>query len=331
MGNLPQVVITDTVTGDLTPEATILEGVAEVVALGATDEEMLVGKVEQAAALIVYHELSITRKTLDRLQACKLVCRGGVGIDNVDGAYARELGIPFTNVPDYGSEEVADSAIGMAVSLARGVHLSNARGLVDIGPWSYERAGIAFRFRGTTFGIVGLGRIGTAAAIRAKAFGFDVAFYDPYKPDGYDKALGLRRIETLEELLAQSRIVSLHCPLTEETQHLIDAQSLAVMQPGSYLVNTARGAVVDTSILPDALEAGQLAGAGIDVLPQEPPADDDPLLLAWRDPEHAANHRLILNPHTAFYCEEGLGEMRTKSATACRRAILGQPLRNLVN
>jgi D-3-phosphoglycerate dehydrogenase/C-terminal binding protein len=179
--------------------------------------------------------------------------------------------------------------------------------------------------------VVGLGRIGTAAALRAKALGMDVAFYDPYKPSGYDKALGIRCVEDLGELLAQSYVVSLHCPLTDETHHLINRQTIAKMPAGSYLVNTARGLVVDTAAIPDAVASGHLAGAGIDVLEHEPPAADHPLVNAWRDPAHPAHHRVIINPHSAFYSEEGLMDMRTKGSHACRKALCGQPIPNVVN
>jgi C-terminal binding protein len=181
------------------------------------------------------------------------------------------------------------------------------------------------------FGIVGLGRIGTAAAVRAKALGMDVVFYDPFKPDGYDKALGVRRAETLEELLAKSDVVSLHCPLTDRTRRLINADTLRLMRRGSYLVNTARGGVVDTGAVADALAGGQLAGAALDVLPTEPPAADDEILVAWRDRDHPAYDRLILNPHSAFYSEEGLTDMRVSGAEACRRALTGRAVRNVVN
>jgi D-3-phosphoglycerate dehydrogenase/C-terminal binding protein len=159
----------------------------------------------------------------------------------------------------------------------------------------------------------------------------DVVFYDPYVPDGRDKSLGIRRAETLEELLAESHVVSMHCPLTSETQHLINAKTIAQMKRGSFLVNTARGAVVDVTAIPEAIRSGQLAGAGIDVLEDEPPPEDHPLLVAWRDPNHPAYHRLIVNPHAAFYSEEGLLDMRIKGTEACRRALLGLPLRNVVN
>ncbi len=326
-----RVVLTDYIDDDLQPERQVLDGVARVEALRAHHEDELLGRVEDADAMVVFHEISVSRKILDRLEKCRVIVRAGAGFDNVDGQAARERNIPFCNVPDYGSEEVADSALALALSLTRGSHLANSMLRDGPGPWSYRAVVPLSRLRGRVFGVVGLGRIGTAAALRAKTLGMDVVFHDPYKPDGYDKSLGIRRAETLDELLAQSYVVSLHCPLNEETHHLIDAVALAHMPRGSYLVNTARGAIVDTAALPEALGSGQLAGAGIDVIEQEPPAADHPLMLAWRDPSHPAHHRLIVNPHIAFYSEEGLLDMRMKSVEACRRALLGRPLRNVVN
>ncbi len=215
--------------------------------------------------------------------------------------------------------------------LWRAASLSRTRNCAGQGPWYYTEVAPLHRLRGRVFAIVGLGRIGTAIALRAKAFGLDVVFYDPYLPDGRDKSLGIRRAESLAELLRQANLVSLHCPLTEETRHLINAQTLALLPKGAYLVNTARGAIVDTAAIPDVLASGQLAGAAIDVLPNEPPNDNDPLIRAWRDPEHPAHHRLIINPHSAFYTEQGFCEMRTKGAEAVHRVLLGQPLRNVVN
>jgi D-3-phosphoglycerate dehydrogenase/C-terminal binding protein len=187
------------------------------------------------------------------------------------------------------------------------------------------------RLRGRTFAIVGLGRIGIATALRAKAIGMDVAFYDPYRQDGFDKTLGIRRVESVEDLFRQAHVLSLHCPLTPETRHLVNAESLEWLPRGAYLVNTARGGVVDTAAVPAALASGRLAGAGIDVLVQEPPAADDPLLVAWRDREHPAYERLIINPHAAFYSEEGLLDMRVKGSEACRRVLRGEVPRNVVN
>ena len=326
-----RVVITDFIDDDLAPERAGLDGLATVEALDGYSEDDLAGRIETADAIMMYHNLALTRRTIERLDRCRLIVRCGAGIDNVDHAFARTRGITVANVPDYGTEEVADSAIAMMLALVRGVNLYNVRLRDRPDPWMYTVAGPIHRLRGRTFGVVGLGRIGTAAALRAKALGMDVAFYDPYKPDGYDKALGVQRCESARDLFAASHVLSLHSPLTEETRHLVNAESLAWLPPGAYLVNTARGGIVDTTALPDALASGQLAGAGIDVLVGEPPAADHPLLVAWRDPTHPAYERLIVNPHAAFYSVEGLLDMRTKGTDACRRVLLGMPLRNVVN
>ncbi len=325
------VMLTDFIRDELEPERRVLGELAEVTALGARTEDELVGRIEEADAIILFHEMVLTRKTVGSLRRCKLIVRAGVGFDNVDHVFARSVGIPVGNIPDYGSEEVADTAIAMALALARGVHFLSSRLRAREGAWSYLQVVPLARLRGSVFGIVGLGRIGTAAALRAKALGMDVAYYDPYKPDGYDKAVGVRRVEAIEELLAQSLVVSIHCPATHQTRQMIDAAAIARMPRGSYLVNTARGPIVESRAVVEAIGSGHLAGAGIDVYEHEPPGPDDPLLVAWRDPNHPAYHRLILNPHAAFYSEAGLLDMRLKGAEACRRAILGLPLRNIVN
>ena len=326
-----RVCIADFVTADLAPELGQLGDLAEVVALDARTEADLHGPVDDADAVMLYHDVGIRRDTIARLTNCKLIVRCGVGFDNVDHRFARERGIPVCNVPDYGTEEVADSAIGLMLSLTRGINQMNNRLQRGEGPWSYAPSVPLRRLRGRVFAVVGLGRIGTAAALRAKALGMDVVFYDPLKPDGYDKAVGLRRAETLDDLLRQAFVLSTHCPLTPETRGLIDARAISLMPDGSYLVNTARGAVVDTTAIPDAIRSGKLAGAAIDVFPHEPPPPDHPLLAAWRDPADPCHDRVILNPHSAFYSEEGLLDMRIKGAAACRRALLGEPLRNVVN
>src|SRR3954447_7899410 len=166
-----KIVITDFVADTLTTEKSILGDFAEVVALDAHDEHELAGKIDDADAIILYHSLSITRKSLDLLKNCKLIVRGGVGIDNIDHAYARKLGIPVANIPDYGSEDVADTAIGMVLALARGITFLNSRLREGLGEWSYTQVKPLKRLRNSSIGIVGLGRIGTAAALRAKALG----------------------------------------------------------------------------------------------------------------------------------------------------------------
>lgn len=326
-----RVAVTDFINDDLRTERDILGDVADITAYDAYTEADLVGKIDDADAVMIYHNLELTRTTIGRLTNCKLIVRCGVGFDNVDRIYARERGIPVGNVPDYGTEEVADSAIGLMLAMTRGINFLNNRLQRKVGAWMYTPVAPLRRLRGRVFGIIGLGRIGSAAALRAKALGMDVAFYDPLKPDGYDKALGVRRVEKLDDLLRQSFVLSVHCPLTPDTKNIVNARALSLMPDGSYLVNTARGATVDAAAVPDAVRSGKLAGAAIDVLPFEPPPDDHPLLAAWRDPADPCHDRVIVNPHSAFYSEEGLLDMRVKGAQACRRALLGESLRNVVN
>ena len=325
------VVVTDFINPPLTHEERILGDLAHVTACNAYSEDDLVGKLERADAIMLYHFISLTEKTISRLENCRLIVRCGVGYDNVDWRYARSCGIPVANVPDYGTEEVADSAIGMALTLMRGIHYMNSRLQRGAGPWIYEQVKPTHRLRGRVFGIVGLGRIGTATALRAKSLGLEVVFYDPYVPDGKDKSLGIKRAEEFAELLAASDIISMHCPRTEETQHMICDETIAKMKPESFLINTARGGVVDAQAVLRAIENNHLRGAGLDVLETEPPDENDPLMIAWRDPSHPAHDRIIINPHAAFYSEEGLDDMRIKGSQNCRRVLEGHPPRNVVN
>lgn len=331
MSQRAKVVVADFITEPLEDERRVLGDLADVTALNAFSENDLIGRIEDADAIMLYHFIGISAPTMARLNKCKLIARCGVGFDNVDLQAARARGIDVANVPDYGTEDVADSAIGMMLSLTRGIHFLNNRLQAGRGLWSHGQAQPLHRLRGRAFGIVGIGRIGTATALRAKALGMEVVYHDPYVPQGRDKSLGIRAVETLDELLAQADVISLHCPLSPETKHLINRQTIGKMRPGSYVVNTSRGGVVDVLAVLEAITAGHLRGAAIDVLETEPPPDDHPLVVAWRDPAHPAHSRLILNPHSAFYSEEGLRDMRIKGSENCRRVLLGRPPYNVVN
>jgi phosphoglycerate dehydrogenase-like enzyme len=301
-------------------ESPILGDVAELELARATGEEQLRERLPHADALILYHDIPmLTDASLAVAGRCRGIVRAGVGFNNVDLEAAGERGIVVCNVPDYGTEEVADHAIMMLLALARGLKASDES--MRRGEWEYRSAGPAPRLRGKVLGIVGCGRIGTATALRAKAFGLDVVFYDPLLPDGVDKALGIRRAYRLEDLLAESRFLSLHCYLSPATHHMIDAAALARLPRGAYLINTARGPVVEQEALIAALDSGHLAGAGIDVFEREPL--DEPRL---RD--HPA---VLLTPHSAFYSAEGFVELRRKTALEVRRLLLGEPPRNPVN
>jgi len=305
---------------DATVETPLLEDLARIEIAGAADEAELADRLPGADAIILYHDLSrLSDASLALAGRCRGIVRAGVGFNNVDIAAAGRRGIVVCNIPDYGTEEVADHSIGLMLAVARQFHPCDAA--IRAGRWDYRTALAAPRLRGKTLGLVGCGRIGAATALRAKAFGLDVVFFDPFLPDGAEKALGVRRVRRLDELMAQSLIVSLHCFLDESTRHLIDAAALAAMPRGGILVNTARGPLVDQAALVDALDSGHLLGAGIDVVEREP-LDDERLR---RHP------RVVLTPHCAFYSIEGFVELRRKTAEEVRRLLTGEPPRNPVN
>ncbi len=272
-----------------------------------------------AQALIVWHNTPIGRNGLARLRNCRALIRNGVGVDSVDIDAARELGLPVCNVPDYGTEEVADHAIALTLALCRQLFPldQEAKGL----GWTIRVEAKLRRLRELTFGIVGLGRIGTATALRAKALGFQVCFYDPYLPNGVDKAVGVSRARSLDELLKNSDVLSIHCPLNQETRHMIAERQLALLKPTSFVVNTSRGGIIKKSAILAALRAGRLAGAGLDVVEEEP----------LKTAEEAATPNLIVTCHAAFCSLESKAEMRRTSARIARAAILGEPLENVVN
>jgi phosphoglycerate dehydrogenase-like enzyme len=242
-----------------------------------------------------------------------------VGFDTVDLAAAAKAGIPVCNVPDYGTEEVADHALALALALYRQLFTLDAEAK-KLG-WKIEVQHKMRRLSTQTFGIVGLGRIGTATALRAKAFGFKVVFYDPYVPSGTHKAVGIARVSSLDELLKTADLVSIHTPSTSETRGMIGAREVALMKPTAFLVNTARGDIVQKAPLFAALREGRLAGAGLDVVENEP----------LRTAEEAATPNLICTCHAAFCSPEGMVEMRSTSAKIARAAVLGQPVWNRVN
>lgn len=326
-----KVYVTDFWTGPPDVEQEALGEAGRVIVLGRHDERELLPTVADADALLVWHDIRITRPTIEALQRCKAIVRIGVGYDNVDCAAARSRGIAVCNVPDYGTEDVADHALAMLLALARNL-VEYQRDLREPSPrWDARGCRRTPRLRGMVFGVVGLGRIGSATALRAKAFGMDVVAYDPLIPDGRDKALGIRSVHTLEELLRQADVVSVHTWLDDVTRNMFNADTISKMKAGAILLNTARGPICDTRAVLAALESGALAGVGLDVLPTEPPPADDPLLRAARDPAHVAWRRCVLTPHSAFFTEEGFVEMRRKAAREARRALLGERLRNCVN
>ena len=272
-----------------------------------------------ANAIIIWHNMPLTAQGIAKLKNCRAIIRNGVGFDSVDIVAAKARGIAVCNVPDYGTEEVADDAIALAMALCRQLFPLEAEAKTL--SWNINISPKLRRLSTLTFGIVGLGRIGTATALRAKALGFRVIFHDPYLPNGADKAVGITRIRTLDELLAQTDVLSLHCPLNSETRHLIAERELTLLRPGAFVVNTARGAIIKKTAILAALREGRLAGAGLDVI------EDEPLHSA----EEAATPNLIATCHAAFCSVESKIEMRSTSARIALAAVTGAKLENVVN
>jgi lactate dehydrogenase-like 2-hydroxyacid dehydrogenase len=263
----------------------------------------------------------------------RLVVTSGVGFNHVDLAACGARGIPVCNTPDYGTTEVADHALALTLALLRGIAAYNQRLLTRDDAWATLTLPLApvRRIAGLTFGLVGLGRIGTAAALRAQAFRMQPMFYDPHLPAGAELSFGFRRARTLAELMAASDVLSIHCPLTPQTRGMIGADALQAAKPGLLLVNTARGPVVDLDALERALRDGRVVAAGLDVLPIEPLDRSHPLLAAWTRQEAWLEGRLIVTPHAAFYTPESLADMRRLSAQAVADFVERNHLRSCVN
>ncbi len=267
------------------------------------------------------------------MDRAKIVVQAGVGFNHIDIEACARRGIPVCNTPDYGTMEVADHTVALALTLIRGTAAYDERLRTRDGAWSTLALPLppVRRLSGLVFGIVGLGRIGTAVARRMQPFGLRIVFYDPFVPPGQELALGLDRAPTLPALLAAADVLSLHCPLTRRTRGLVNDQTVAQMKPGVVLLNTSRGGVVDLDAVEAGLRTGRIGAAGLDVLPEEPPDLRHPLLAAWQAREPWLEGRLIVTPHAAFYTPESLADMRRLSMMAAAGFLHDGTLRGCVN
>jgi phosphoglycerate dehydrogenase-like enzyme len=269
---------------------------------------------------------------LEKLTNCRVYVKPAVGFDDVDIQAWGERGIPVCNTPDYGTREVADHAMALMLTLTKSIAFHDESLRADPrGAWRPALNPFGQRLADCTFGVVGLGRIGTAVALRAKAFDMDVVFHDPYKPSGSELSLGIRRADTLAELMGQCDIVSVHAPLNDETRNLIGAGALAAAKPGLIVVNTARGPIVDIDALHDAMKANVVLAAGLDVLPDEPANLEKPLIAAWHKGEAWLKHRLVVTPHSAFFTPQSVRDIRLFSARTAARYLRSGRLDNCVN
>ena len=306
------VAVTDHPFPDLEPTREVLAPLGAELRISASvgAADILAVAAEADAVINTYAQLPA--ELIDRFERCRIIARTGIGVDTVDLAAATARGIVVTNVPEYCEDEVSDHAMALMLALARNVTRGNS--VVHGGSWDLAEVKPIYRVRGRTVGLVGFGKIARLVATKAQGFGLGVLAFDPYVDPADAAALDVELVP-FEELLARSDFVSVHAPLTPETRHLIGAEALAMMRPEAVVVNTARGGLVDVAALAEALDRGVIAGAGLDVLPDEPPAAD--LALYGRP-------NVILTPHTAFYSEESVLDLQVKAAQQVALVLSGQ-------
>jgi D-3-phosphoglycerate dehydrogenase len=314
----PVVAVSDSVFPNLDPARAVLAQIGGELRLAADSTPDAILQVAAGADALLVTYAKITAPMIGQLTRCRVISRFGIGVDNVDLAAATAAGIVVTKVPDYCIDEVSDHTIALMLALARKIPSSSAQ--VHGGRWDMRAVVPIHRLRGSTLGLVGFGRIPQLMAPKAQAFGIRVIAYDPHVPADVFATADVTSVD-FSQLVETSDFISIHAPLMPETRGLFDAAVLRRMKPTAFLINTARGPIVDEQALAAALDAGHLAGAALDVMPQEPPTGS-PLV---------GRSDVIITPHTAFYSEESLVELQTKAAQEVVRVLRGEPARNPVN
>ena len=308
----PVIAVTDSVFPSLDPAKAALARLNPTyrMAKSVNADDIVAVARDADAVLVTYAKL--TREVLTQFTRCKAIGRFGLGVDNIDLAAAKEKGMAVNYVPDYCIREVSDHAMALLLGLIRKIPLSNK--LVQSGRWEMPAVVPIRRIEGTVLGLVGFGHIPRLLAPKAQAFGIRVIACDPYAKSEVFKAAGVESVD-FDTLLQSSDYVSVHAPLLPATRGMMNATAFAKMKKGAYIVNTARGPLIDEPALVAALDSGQIGGAGLDVVTSEPLAKDSPLL--GRD-------NVIISPHTAFYSIEALNELQTKCATDVARVLSGE-------
>lgn len=279
--------------------------------------------------LLVWHR-RISPHVIDMMKNCKIICRYGVGIENVDYEYAASKGIVFCNTPDYGTMEVADTSVAMGLWLLRRIGLYDARARGQLSGWQSLVDWPLSSVQESVVGLVGYGRIGREVAKRYISLGAQVLVFDPHVtwPRGVHPRI--TRTSDIKKLAAKSDLVSFHCSLNKETRGMISRNFLSSMKVGASIVNTSRGQVLEsTQVLQEFLEEGKIFGAGLDVLPDEPPNKKDSLIRDWMEGKQELAGRLIVNPHTAYYSKQAYARMRKQAATTVAKFLLTKSLDGL--
>ena len=321
---MKKALITDYVWPNIDVESQVLRaGGVEPVVAPDTSESTL-SNLAADADIIMFCFAQVTKNVLESAEKCRVASRYGIGVDNIDIPTATNLGIVVTNVPDYCMDEVTDHAIGMILALNRRLGQHDAQ--VKDGGWANVTLDQPMhRTRGATLGILGFGRIGRAIATKAVGFGMNIVAFDPLIQPGQNIPIDDENnveIISFQNVLKRSHFITVHTPLTPETEGMIGPDELKSMMPGSIIVNCARGGIIQEQALADALHSGHLAGAGIDVVEPAPPPKNHPLLSA---------PNIIITPHTAFFSQASTIELERRTAQEALRVLNGNPPENLIN
>lgn len=314
--NRMKVVVTDYDYPSLDLERKVLAEIdPEFVGAHCTTEEEVITAAKDADGILNQYA-PLTERVIKSLDRCKVIARYGIGVDNIDVKAATERGIIVANVPGYCVDEVSTHAMALILACARKIpYLSTT---VKKGKWDFMVAKPLFRSRGRILGLFGLGRIGKAVAHKATGFDFRIIAYDPYISQANEKV----ELVSFSELLSNSDFISIHAPLTQETKHSFGKAEFKAMKKDAYLINTARGAIVDELALCQALKEGWIAGAALDVLEKEPPDPKNPLLKL---------DNAIITPHISYYSEESYAELKIKAAQAVLDVLKGEVPQSVVN
>jgi len=308
-----KVVITDYVWESLDVEHRTLDALADIVALKTKKPDEFLHEAADCDALLNTYAGPITAQDMSRMPKCRIIARYGIGVDTIDLDAATAAGIIVTNNPTYCIEEVAEHTMALLLACARKVAFYDR--MVRSGRWEVPPGKPLFRLVGRTLGLVGFGNIARQVAARAAAFGMRVLFFDPFVKEGSGKT-------DLEKLLAESDFLSLHPPLTPQTRKMMNDEALAKMKPTAFLINCARGPVVDTDALVRALDAKRIAGCALDTVDPEPLPNPHPL---------RGRENVILLPHAAWYSEQAMAGLQAGAPGEVRRVLSGEWPVNVVN
>jgi D-3-phosphoglycerate dehydrogenase len=322
------ILITDVISNpDI--EELVLNTEFDIFYLPELEESNRKNYLREASALLVWHA-EISRELIAQMPNCKLIVRYGTGYDNIDLEAVQARGIKVCNNPDYGVDEVADTTCALILNAIRQISLYDSLTKSEGAVWSKPSKLTLMRSSSHKLGIIGAGRIGTSVARKMKGFGIEVGIYDPYVSRGYEKAIGVKRFESISELQGSSSIISFHCPLTEETKGVLNKDFILNLKDNTIIINTSRGGLIrNVEDLDWGLRNSKISFLGLDVAPTEPINSLEEPIKSWLKDE-SLKGRITITPHTAYYSEQSYEELRMKAAMNIKRFFDGHIPFNII-